>query len=87
MPLTPVEYVLSLPQHIPFHYVMTILANMEPVPTEFLEEERDDYEQYYVNEFIFFKMHFLHYIIYNEKLFCLFYVFFHLQFSFIGPSH
>ena len=38
---------------------MTILANMEPVPTEFLEEERDDYEQYYVNEFIFFKMSFL----------------------------
>ena len=59
MPLTPVEHVLSLSQNIPFHYVMTILANMEPVPTEFLEEERDDYEQYYVNEFIFFKMSFL----------------------------
>ena len=59
MPLTPVEYVLSSSQNIPFHYVMTILSNMEPVLTESLEEERDDYEQYYLNGFVFFKMSFL----------------------------
>ena len=39
--------------------VCNLLSNMELLSTEFLEEERDDFEQYYVNEFVFFKMSFL----------------------------
>ena len=52
VPLTPLSYLLSSSQNIPFHYVTNILSNMEPVSTEYLDEEQDDYEQYYVNQFV-----------------------------------
>ena len=47
---------------------MNIISNMEPVSTEFLDEEQNDYEQDYVNQFVSCKSHFLHHIIYNEKV-------------------
>ena len=68
VPPTPLPYVLSSSQRRPFHYVMNIISNMEPVLTEFLDEEQNDYEQYYVNKFVSCKSHFLHHIIYNEKI-------------------
>ena len=61
--LAPLPYVLSSSQSRPFHYVMSILSNMDSLSNEFLDEEQDDYEQYYVNQFVSCKCHFLHHII------------------------
>ena len=44
VPLAPLPYVLSSSQSRPFHYVMSILSNMDSLSNEFLDEEQDDYE-------------------------------------------
>ena len=78
VPITPLSYALSSSQTRPFQYVRRILCNMEPVSTEYLDEEQDDYEQYYVNQFVSSKCHFLHPLIHNENIFCLLYDIFSL---------
>ena len=83
VPLTPLSYLLSSSQNRPFHYVTNILSNMEPVSAEYLDEEQDHYEQYYVNQFVSCKFHFLHHIIHNENIFCLPYDTFSFEFFFL----
>ena len=45
MPMAPSAYVLSPSQSRPFHYVMDVLSNMEPVSHEFIDED----EQYNIS--------------------------------------